>query len=79
MVREGAVYYTGTHRYSWKAGKPLRVIGVEWCANGAGRACFHVIDDETGEDDYCPISDTTHYALSSSADIAAGKVPAVQH
>jgi len=58
-------YYTGTHRYSFRAGQPAEIIGVFMAApEGADwRPCFYVRYPD-GIEDLSPISDMDNYTLT---------------
>lgn len=75
-----AAYYVGIHRYSWRAGKPLQILGVVFCrpdAKSTLRECYLVQDHVDGVCDYMAISDRSHYAIINRDDVEAGRIPQV--
>ncbi len=76
-MREKA-FLVGTHRYSFQAGKPLEIIGVEFVTppSSPARVCYRVRADD-GQEDFCAISETHHYEIVSESDVKAGRIPAV--
>ena len=57
-------YYVGTHRHSFRPGKPAEIIGVVFVnpPDDTPRACFHV-RYEDGAEDWNPICDTYNYKI----------------
>ncbi len=82
------LFLVGTHRYSFKAGKPAEIVGVAMITPDGSdepRPCFKIrFKDGTG--DFVPIfvapgSDiiNSHYELISEEDVRAGRIPEVVH
>jgi len=74
---EGA-YFVGTHRYSWRAGRPLKIVGV-YVVTPPGqspRPCFAVMAGD-GSVDYTPIDEKGTFELISESDLTTGRIPAV--
>lgn len=73
MIRDEA-YLVGIHRYSFKCGKPAKIIGVEFVTpeKGDPRLCYHIVWADKTED-WIPIN----YKIISFEQILAGDIPAV--
>lgn len=68
-------YYVGTKRHSWRAGKPLQILGIV-VAKSRGinpRPAYKVRDPEDKEENIIPM-DVPH-AIISESDIKAHKLP----
>ena len=74
-----AAYYVGTNSSLWRAGIPLRILGVVNVLRGERRheLCYHVIDDKDGVDHYFLIEDELYYQIISKTDLQAGRVPVI--
>ena len=59
-------YYVGTHRYSFRSGKPAEILGVVFgeTESGEQRACYHVRYDD-GVEDYSPLCDSDNFVIVS--------------
>lgn len=73
-----SVFLVGTHRYHFRAGEPLLVIGVKMVAPPAcePRPCYEVLARD-GASDFIAIRETTYYKLISLDDVVAGRIPPV--
>lgn len=71
-------FLVGTHRYSFRAGKPAEIIGVVFITPDKlnPRACYHVRFDD-GAEDFVAISDINNFKIISEEDVAAGRIPKV--
>ncbi|RSK29862.1 hypothetical protein [Hymenobacter metallilatus] len=67
------IYYVGTHRYSFRPGKPARIVGAR---RAHGHWCY-VVRYSDGQRDLKLLRGAAHYRLVSGADIAAGRLPKV--
>ncbi len=85
--KQEKLFLVGTHRYSFRAGTPAEVIGVNMSTpeNKEPRPCF-VIRFADGEEDMTPIFSEPgstekgkYYELLTEADVRAGKIPEVIH
>lgn len=77
MIRDEA-YLVGIHRYSYKSGKPARIIGVDIITpeKGKPRPCYHIEWADKTED-WMPIEDNVNYKIIGFEDILAGNIPAI--
>lgn len=73
-------YLVGTHRYSFRAGKPAEIIGVQFVTpmNAEPRPCFH-LQFEDGQQDFIPLSEAHHFVIISEDDVRCGRIPAIAH
>lgn len=71
-------FLVGTHMYSFRAGKPAEIIGVQFLTptNEDPRACYH-LRFEDGEEDFTPISDARNFKIISEEDVRLGRIPEV--
>lgn len=73
-------YLVGTHRYSFRAGKPAEIIGVQFLkpVNAEARPCYYV-QFEDGWQDFIPLSEAHHFVIISEDDVRRGRIPAIAH
>ncbi len=71
-------FLVGTHMYSFRAGKPAEIIGVQFVTpvNEEPRPCYH-LRFEDGKEDFTPISDTLTFKIISEEDVRLGRIPEV--
>lgn len=71
-------YLVGVHRYSFKSGKPAKIVGVEFVTpeKGEPRLCYHVVWADKTED-WIPVKDNSNYKIISFEQILAGDIPSV--
>lgn len=79
MSKPSKAFFVSTHHSGWRCGKPLEILGVVFVTpeGQQPRACFHVRDNEDGEEDYAVVSEPHHYELVSAEDVIAGRIPEV--
>ena len=73
------LFYVSTHRYGFKAGEPLEIIGAAMVTPEGEdpRPCFRV-RAEDGQEDYAPIFNDRHlYEVITEEDVRAGRIPAI--
>ena len=77
MKRE-KVYLVGTHRYSFRAGEPAEIIGVEMTTPKQllPRLSYHIRFSDYVED-WVAIDDGDYYKIITFTDIINGKIPQV--
>lgn len=73
-------FLVGTHRYSFQAGEPAEIIGVQFVTpkNAEPRACYR-LRFEDGQEDLVPLSEAHHFEIISEEDVRQGKIPEVIH
>lgn len=73
-------YLVGTHRYSFRAGQPAEIIGVQFVTpmHAAPRPCYH-IQFEDGQQDFVALSECHRFAIISEYDVRQGRLPEVVH
>ncbi len=73
-------FLVGTHRHSFRAGKPAEILGVVFVTpeGREARACYHV-RFEDGQEDHVAVSDTQFSEIISEKDVKAGRIPKVIH
>jgi len=71
-------YLVGVHRYSFKSGKPAKIVGVDFVTpeNGKPRLCYHIMWADKTED-WVAIEDSSNYKIISFEQVLAGDIPAV--
>lgn len=71
-------FLVGTHMYSFRAGEPAEIIGVQFVipTNQKPRPCYHVRFKD-GKEDFTPISDSRTFKILSEEDVRLGRVPEV--
>ena len=71
-------YLVGVHRYSFKSGKPAKIVGFDFVTpeNGKPRLCYHIMWADKTED-WVAIEDSNNYKIISFEQVLAGDIPAV--
>ena len=71
-------FLVGTHRYSFQAGKPAEILGVEFVTPQGlnARACYRVLFED-GREDFVPLAEMHHFEIISEEDVRAGMIPKV--
>jgi hypothetical protein len=73
-------FLVGTHRYSYRAGKPSEIVGVVFVTRQKqeAHACYQV-RFEDGAEDFVPLSEARHFEIISEDDVRVGRIPEVIH
>ncbi len=73
-------FIVGIHRYSFQAGKPAEIIGVEFVTpeNLSPRPCYK-LRFEDGYEDFLPISEAHNFEIISEEDVRLRKIPGIVH
>lgn len=76
-MNRNKAYLVGTHRYSYRAGIPAEIIGVNFCClnDGTYRLCYHLLWDDFSED-WISVEEG-RYKIITFGDIIKGNIPRV--
>lgn len=70
-------YYVGTKRNTWRAGKPLLILGIFYVTPKGlePHPVFKVMDPNDNAREFIRISDPRSFKIISESDVREGRIP----